>query len=85
VRGISDYQRHKLASYLMDFVEEMAATENYDCIRLDAFRRNPGVFTMYEKCGYRKAGIVHFRKGEFLCFEKKINDRRKRNGFSPLT
>jgi ribosomal protein S18 acetylase RimI-like enzyme len=79
-----NYQRHKLASYLMDFAEEMAAAENYDCIRLDAFTRNPAAFTLYENRGYRKAGIVRFRKGEFFVYEKKISNRRKRNGFSPL-
>ena len=78
-----EYQGRKLASYLMDFAEEMAATGNYDCIRLDAFTRNPGAFTLYENRGYRKAGIVRFRKGDFFCFEKKISDRRKRNAFSP--
>jgi ribosomal protein S18 acetylase RimI-like enzyme len=74
-----DYQRHKLASYLMDFAEEMAATENYACIRLDAFTRNPAAFTLYENRGYRKAGIVLFRKGEFFCFEKKIGAKRAIN------
>jgi len=80
-----DYQRHKLAFYLMDFAEEMAATGNYDCIRLDAFTRNPAAFALYENRGYRKAGIVRFRKGNFFCFEKKISDRGKRNTFSPST
>jgi len=80
-----DYQRRKLASYLMDFAEVLAATGNYDCIRLDAFTRNPAAFTLYENRGYRKAGIVRFRKGDFFCFEKKIRDRRKRNAFSPST
>lgn len=74
-----DYQRRKLASYLMDFAEEKAATENYDCIRLDAFTRNPAAFTLYENRGYRKAGIVLFRKGEFFCFEKKISAKRAIN------
>ena len=69
-------QRHKLASYLMDFAEEKAVTENYDCIRLDAFTRNPAAFALYENRGYRKAGIVRFRKGEFFCFEKKISAKR---------
>ena len=68
-----DYQRHKLASYLMDFAEEMAATKSYDCIRLDAFTRNPAAFALYENRGYRRAGMVRFRKGEFFCYEKKIN------------
>jgi len=80
-----DFQRRKLASYLMDFAEEMAAAENYDSIRLDAFTRNAAAFTLYENRGYRKAGVVRFRKGDFYCFEKKISDRRKRNAFSPLT
>lgn len=71
-----DYQRRKLASYLMDFAEEMAAAENYDCIRLDAFTLNPAAFAMYENRGYRRAGIVRFRKGDFYVYEKKINSGR---------
>ncbi len=71
-----DFQRRKLASYLMDFTEEMAAAENYDCIRLDAFTLNPAAFAMYEKRGYRRAGIVRFRKGDFYVYEKKTNAGR---------
>jgi len=71
-----DYQRHKLASYLMDFAEERAAAKNYDCIRLDAFTRNPAAFSLYENRGYRRAGIVRFRKGDFFCYEKKISAER---------
>lgn len=71
-----DYQRRKLASCLMDFAEEMAATEKYDCVRLDAFTRNPAAFAMYERRGYRRAGIVRFRKGDFFCFEKKTSAKR---------
>jgi ribosomal protein S18 acetylase RimI-like enzyme len=74
-----DYQRHKLASHLMDFAEEMAATENYDCIRLDAFTLNPAAFTLYENRGYRRAGIVRFRKGDFFCYERKISAKRAIN------
>jgi ribosomal protein S18 acetylase RimI-like enzyme len=70
------YQRHRLASYLMDFAEEMAAAENYDCIRLDAFTRNPAAFNLYENRGYRRAGIVRFRKGDFFCYEKKISAKK---------
>jgi ribosomal protein S18 acetylase RimI-like enzyme len=72
-----DFQRHKLASYLMDFAEERAAAENYDCIRLDAFTRNPAAFALYENRGYRRAGIVRFRKGDFFCYEKKIGAKKK--------
>jgi len=77
-----DYQRHKLASYLMDFAEEMAADKNYGCIRLDAFTRNPAAFTFYENRGYRKAGIVRFRKGDFFVYEKKISAERTINSLN---
>ncbi|MBI5603361.1 MAG: GNAT family N-acetyltransferase [Deltaproteobacteria bacterium] len=66
------FQRRGLASRLMDFAEEFAFTERYNCIRLDAFRRNPAAFGLYERRGYRKAGAVRFRKGEFFCYEKKV-------------
>jgi ribosomal protein S18 acetylase RimI-like enzyme len=75
-----DYQRGKLATCLMDFAEEMAAIEGYDCIRLDAFTRNPAAFALYENRGYRKAGIVRFRKGEFFCYEKRIRAGRRIKG-----
>ncbi len=64
------YQRNRLATRLMEFAEETAVTKEYDCIRLDAFTRNPAAFTLYENRGYRNAGTVHFRKGEFYCYEK---------------
>ena len=61
-----------MATRLMDFAEETAVIKGYHCIRLDAFTRNPAAFRLYEKRGYRRAGIVHFRKGEFFCYEKAI-------------
>lgn len=66
------YQRRGLATRLMDFAEETAAIKGYNCIRLDAFTRNPAAFTLYENRGYKKAGVVRFRKGEFYCYEKAI-------------
>ncbi len=66
------FQRRGLATKLMDFAEESASDANYDCIRLDAFTRNPAAYNLYETRGYRRAGIVHFRKGEFFCYEKKV-------------
>jgi ribosomal protein S18 acetylase RimI-like enzyme len=67
------YQRQGFANILMDFAEKKAFSENYNSIRLDAFVNNPAAFTLYEKRGYNKAGKVRFRKGDFYCFEKKIN------------
>jgi ribosomal protein S18 acetylase RimI-like enzyme len=70
------YQRRGLAMRLVEFAEEIAATEKYSCIRLDAFTRNPAAFSLYEKRGYRRAGRVRFRKGEFFCYEKEISTER---------
>ena len=70
------YQRRGLAMRLMDFAEEVAATDKYDCVRLDAFTRNPAAFSLYGNRGYRRAGMVRFRKGEFFCYEKEISAKR---------
>lgn len=66
------YQGRGLSSQLMAFAEEQAAAGGYVAIRLDAFTENPAAVALYEKCGYRKVGIVHFRKGPFYCYEKPI-------------
>jgi GNAT superfamily N-acetyltransferase len=66
------YQRTGLATRLMDFAEGVAITEGYGCIRLDAFIQNPAAMALYENRGYRKAGSVRFRKGQFFCYEKLI-------------
>jgi len=66
------YQRRGMAARLMDFEEDVATVEGYDCIRLDAFIPNPAAVGLYENRGYRNAGIVRFRKGEFCCYEKAI-------------
>jgi ribosomal protein S18 acetylase RimI-like enzyme len=70
-------QRRGLASRLMDFAEALAAEGNYDCIRLDAFTRNPAACSLYKNRGYAVAGAVRFRKGEFYCFEKKRGGEEK--------
>ncbi len=65
-------QRCGLAKRLMDFAEGFAAARGYDCIRLDAFTRNPAAVALYETRGYRNAGVIRLRKGDFYCFEKGI-------------
>ncbi len=72
------YQRKKLATRLMSFVEDTARIEGYDAVRLDAFPQNPGAVALYAKLNYRNAGTVTFRKGAFFCFEKLIRNQAKR-------
>lgn len=61
-----------IARALMAHLEAQAQAFGFDCIRLDAFRQNPRAVRLYECSDYRHAGQVRFRKGEFLCFEKRL-------------
>lgn len=62
-------QQKGLARMLMQFAHKVAIEQHYETIRLDAFIHNPAAVGLYEKLGYRKAGAVTFRKGDFFCFE----------------
>jgi GNAT superfamily N-acetyltransferase len=61
-----------VARALMTFLEALAASRGYDCIRLDAFQQNGRAVQFYERSEYRRAGQVRFRKGDFDCFEKHL-------------
>jgi ribosomal protein S18 acetylase RimI-like enzyme len=63
-------QEQGIAKGLMNFAEECARQKGYTSIKLDAFIDNKAALNLYEKLGYRKAGIVTFRKGLFNCYEK---------------
>jgi ribosomal protein S18 acetylase RimI-like enzyme len=49
--------------------------KSYSCVRLDAFSLNPFALRLYESIGYEKAGEVHFRKGKFYCYEKRLKNK----------
>jgi hypothetical protein len=57
----------------MDFAEHGAISDGYNAIRLDAFRQNPVAVALYERRGYRNAGVVLFRKGPLYCYEKQLS------------
>ena len=62
-----------IASKLLAFAENVARQSGYGTIRLDVFSKNPTAIHLYEKHGYRRAGTVVFRKGEFFCMEKQLD------------
>jgi ribosomal protein S18 acetylase RimI-like enzyme len=66
-------QRKGYARMLMQFAHKLAKERHYENIRLDAFIHNPAAVALYEKLGYRKAGILTFRKGDFFCFEISVD------------
>jgi ribosomal protein S18 acetylase RimI-like enzyme len=65
-------QGRGLGRRLMRVVEEQAAEAGAACMRLDAFSANPAALTLYAGLGYRVAGSVRFRTGEFTCLEKTL-------------
>lgn len=66
------YQRRGIARELMRFAEQRAEAFGCDCIRLDAYSKNPRALELYHRLGYHDAGSVTFRKGVFRCFEKRL-------------
>lgn len=68
-----EWQGRGLGRWLMDVAEQRAQQSGCATMRLEAFTNNPGAMRLYEKCGYRAAGIVHFRPGEFTCLEKALS------------
>lgn len=61
-----------IARALMAFLENRATLFGCSSIRLDAFMKNPRAVRFYERCEYRRAGQVRFRKGDVFCFEKEL-------------
>lgn len=61
-----------IARKLLEYAEDFAIKNGYGAIRLDAFTQNERALRLYEKNGYEKVGSVQFRKGEFYCYEKKV-------------
>lgn len=65
-------QGRGLAKALCHFATTFAKTQQYNCIRLDAYAGNPGSNALYEKLGYEKAdGLCYFHGNElpFYCWE----------------
>jgi ribosomal protein S18 acetylase RimI-like enzyme len=65
-------QRRGLAKMLMEFAEKYAVENGFTSIRIDTYSKNYRALQLYEKCGYKYRGIIHFpqRTLPYLCFEK---------------
>ena len=69
-----NYQNIGIARKLLLFSEVYSKKYNFKTIRLDAYAKNPISNTIYKKLDYIKRGIITFRKGDFICYEKEISD-----------
>jgi ribosomal protein S18 acetylase RimI-like enzyme len=66
------YQGQGIARLMLEFAGKYGKQNHYQSIRLDAFTANQRACNLYEHAGYRIAGTVTFRKGQFYCFEKNL-------------
>jgi PhzF family phenazine biosynthesis protein len=66
------HQGRGLAKALMGFAEKRAEASGCRAVRLDAFVGNPRAIRLYERLGYREAGTIRHRTGEFRCFERSL-------------
>jgi len=69
----SDKQNSGIGKDMMLFAEQYAKICNCQCIRFDAFVKNPAANSLYVKLGYQNMGTVEFRKGPFNCYEKGLS------------
>jgi GNAT superfamily N-acetyltransferase len=67
-----DQQGRHLARRLMAWAETEARAQGHDTLQLDAFLANPAAMRLYAALGYRRMGVVRFRKGDFALFERLI-------------
>lgn len=66
-----------LGTTFMEKCEELAKEKGYESIRLDAYSRNTGANSLYEKMGYEYRGSVYFTSRpeghqEYRCYEKAV-------------
>ncbi|WP_294354093.1 GNAT family N-acetyltransferase [uncultured Clostridium sp.] len=66
------YQRCGVGSKTVKYIEDKVKLKGIESIRLDTFTLNPYSLRMYDKLGYKKVGMVHWRKGDFYLMEKRL-------------
>lgn len=57
---LPEYKGRGLGSRVMDFVEDLARREGYECAQLDTAKPAQHLVDMYLKRGYRIVGETHF-------------------------
>ncbi|MDP4162699.1 MAG: GNAT family N-acetyltransferase [Bacillota bacterium] len=67
-----DSQGKGFGKLLLMYAEQLAKSQGFTSIRLDAYMANPAAIKMYERANYSPVGQIHFpmREHPFQCFEK---------------
>lgn len=71
-----EFYRKSVATKLLKFAEDFAKENGYKVIRLDTSINNIPAQRLYEKLGYKRAGLIdlelNFTSDLFLCYEKEV-------------
>lgn len=67
-----NYKKQGIARSLIQFSEQFGKINGFGSIRLDSFVNNIRACRLYSMSGYEAIGTVNFRKGKFICYEKKL-------------
>jgi ribosomal protein S18 acetylase RimI-like enzyme len=68
------WQRMGLARDLINFADNFARKNGYNCIRLDVFSPSERARQLYEKQNFHKIGSFHFayQQVPYVCYEKRL-------------
>jgi len=68
------WRNMKVAGELMDYALDYAKEKGYNSIRLDAITTNPQALRIYERCGFKDVGEIHFsyQREPFRCMEIEV-------------
>lgn len=64
------YQHQGIAGLTMAHIEKSLKAQGIEAVRLDVFTQNPYALKLYDKCGYHRVGMAHWRKGDFYLMER---------------
>ncbi len=65
-------QGHGIGTWCMRTIEDLAADEGSESIRLDVYREHVMGVEFYARLGYTARGVVEFRDTEMICLEKAL-------------
>lgn len=69
-----EYQQRGYGKRILEICEDVLRREGCNACRLDVFRNNPYAMALFRYAGYREAGVLQARSGEFVLLEKSLQE-----------
>lgn len=69
-----NWQGRGIATMMIEFAQNYAKENNFDCIRLDVFMPSEDARQLYQNQSFREVASFHseFQKIPYICYEKQI-------------